>query len=158
MREVRSKYCKSSYSLSSKSLLSTPKKVITNGTCINNKVDKASDEQIKSILSKGDLSKEDRDMLEQQLKVREKRREKGKERKLQSAIDSGLFRPLNISKDVMRVFQENAEKIGQPNPLEDALPVIAEIKAKLFEVPLTEEMLPEFINPFDNPLVPSTYI
>ena len=56
-----------------------------------NKVDKASDEQIKSILSKGDLSKEDRDMLEQQLKVREKRREKGRERKLQSAIDSGLL-------------------------------------------------------------------
>ena len=79
--------------------------------------------------------------------------------KTYAAIDSGLFRPLNISKDVMRVFQENAEKIGQPNPLEDALPVIAEIKAKLFEVPLTEEMLPEFINPFDNlpePTIPQT--
>ena len=79
--------------------------------------------------------------------------------KTYAAIDSGVFRPLNISKDVMRVFQENADKIGQPNPLIEALPIIADIKSKLYEVPLTEEVIPDFINPFDNlpePTIPQT--
>ena len=79
--------------------------------------------------------------------------------KTYAAIDSGIFRPLNISKDVMRVFQENADQLGQTNPLEEALPIIADIKQKLFETPLTDEFIPELINPLDNlpePSIPQT--
>tara|TARA_E500000318_G_scaffold6774_1_gene6367 strand:- start:9 stop:986 length:978 start_codon:yes stop_codon:yes gene_type:complete len=66
------------------------------------------------------------------------------------SVNEGIFRPLNISDKVMQAFAENAEKLGLPNPFIEAAPILGEIKAKLFEVPLTEEGIPEFINPFDN--------
>jgi len=66
------------------------------------------------------------------------------------AISEGVFRPLNISKDVQEAFEKNAQKLGLPNPFEQAADVIAEIKEQLIEVPLTEEGIPEIINPFAN--------
>tara|TARA_R100000951_G_scaffold24324_1_gene20538 strand:+ start:1394 stop:5263 length:3870 start_codon:yes stop_codon:yes gene_type:complete len=66
------------------------------------------------------------------------------------AISEGVFRPLNISKDVQEAFEKNAQKLGLPNPFEQAADIIAEIKEKLIEVPLTEEGIPEIINPFAN--------
>ena len=66
------------------------------------------------------------------------------------SVNEGIFRPLNISDKVMQAFAENAEKLGLPNPFIEAAPILGEIKSKLFEVPLTEEGIPEFINPFDN--------
>ncbi|WP_341715226.1 hypothetical protein [Limnobacter sp.] len=78
--------------------------------------------------------------------------------KTYAAIDSGRFRPLNISKDVMRVFQENADKLGVENPFFAAQDALFKIKFDLMNVPLTEETIPNFINPFDNmpePKVPN---
>ena len=66
------------------------------------------------------------------------------------AISEGVFRPLNISKDVQEAFEKNAQKLGLPNPFEQAADVLAEIKEQLIEVPLTEEGIPEIINPFAN--------
>ena len=67
-----------------------------------------------------------------------------------AAMNMALFRPLNISKDVFRVFQENADKLGVENPILPALDALSEIKSQLFDVPLTEERIPDIINPFDN--------
>jgi len=67
-----------------------------------------------------------------------------------SAISEGVFRPLNISKDVQEAFEKNAQKLGLPNPFEQAADVIAEIQEQLIEVPLTQESIPEIINPFAN--------
>ena len=66
------------------------------------------------------------------------------------AISEGVFRPLNISKDVQEAFEKNAQKLGLPNPFEQAADVLAEIKEQLIEIPLTEEGIPEIINPFAN--------
>ena len=65
-------------------------------------------------------------------------------------VSEGVFRPLNISDKVIQAFQENAERLGLENPFEAAAPVLADIKARLFEVPLTQEGIPEIINPFAN--------
>ena len=37
-----------------------------------------------------------------------------------------------------------------PNPFEEAAETLFKIREDLFNVPLTEEGIPEFINPFDN--------
>jgi len=70
--------------------------------------------------------------------------------KTYGAVVNNIFRPLNISKEVIRKFQENADKRGEENPFFTAIDAIAKIKADLFQIPLTEESIPEFINPFDN--------
>jgi hypothetical protein len=66
------------------------------------------------------------------------------------AISEAVFRPLNISKDVQEAFEKNAQKLGLPNPFEQAADVLAEIKEQLIEIPLTEEGIPEIKNPFAN--------
>ncbi len=66
------------------------------------------------------------------------------------AVSEGIFRPLNISDKVIQAFDENARKLGLPNPFETAAETIFKIRENLFDVPLTEEGIPEFINPFDN--------
>ena len=47
-------------------------------------------------------------------------------------------------------IEKNAQKLGLPNPFEQAADVLAEIKEQLIEIPLTEEGIPEIINPFAN--------
>ena len=66
------------------------------------------------------------------------------------AVSEGVFRPLNISDKVIQAFDENARKLGLPNPFEEAAETLFKIREDLFNVPLTEEGIPEFINPFDN--------
>ena len=65
-------------------------------------------------------------------------------------INIGLFTPLNISDDIQQAFAENAIKLGQPNPLQSANQVIANIQRILSRTPLTEEKIPEIENPFKN--------
>jgi hypothetical protein len=67
-----------------------------------------------------------------------------------NAINSDVFTPLNISKDIYKVFQENADKLGQPNPLEQAYSVIADIQNTLSQTPLSKPEIPEIKNPFKN--------
>jgi len=64
-----------------------------------------------------------------------------------SAIDNGVFRPYTISLNVKRAFRDNAEKLGLPNPLEQAGDVINEIRNQLSELPLSLGKFPDFPNP-----------
>ena len=65
-------------------------------------------------------------------------------------VSEAVFRPLNISDKVIKAFQENADRLGLENPFIAAAPILANIKARLFEIPLTQESIPEIINPFAN--------
>jgi hypothetical protein len=65
-------------------------------------------------------------------------------------LNLGVFIPYTISEDVQKTFAENAAKIGQPNPLISANPIISNIQRTLSRVPLTEENIPEIENPFKN--------
>lgn len=67
-----------------------------------------------------------------------------------NAINSNVFTPLNISKDIYKVFQENADKLGQPNPLEQAYSVISTIQDTLARTSLNKPEIPEIQNPFKN--------
>ena len=66
------------------------------------------------------------------------------------AVTEGQFRPLNISDKVIKAFADNARKLGVPNPFETAAETLFKIREQLFEVPLTEESIPDIANPFDN--------
>jgi len=65
-------------------------------------------------------------------------------------INSDVFTPLNISKDIYQVFQENAEKLNQANPMDSALDVISNIQSILMNTPLSKPEIPEIKNPFKN--------
>ena len=71
-------------------------------------------------------------------------------RRTYGTVNEAVFRPLNISDKVIQAFQENADKLGIENPFIAAAPILADIKTRLFEVPLTQEGIPEIINPFAN--------
>ena len=69
-----------------------------------------------------------------------------------NAINNNQFRPINISNDILAAFRENAIKLGVANPMDVAYPIIADIRAQMLSIPLTEIEFP-FI---ENPLVPIT--
>ncbi len=71
-------------------------------------------------------------------------------RRTYGTVNEAVFRPLNISDKVIQAFQENADKLGIENPFIQAAPILADIKARLFEIPLTEEGIPDITNPFAN--------
>lgn len=71
-------------------------------------------------------------------------------RKEFNTINYGIFTPLNLSKDVQKIFAENAEKLGLPNPLDNASQVISDIQNRLSGFSLTEEKIPKIQNPFKN--------
>ncbi len=71
-------------------------------------------------------------------------------KKTYGSVTNAIFRPLNISDKVMRAFQENADKLGIENPFIQAAPILGQIKSRLFQVPLTEESIPEIVNPLAN--------
>ena len=62
--------------------------------------------------------------------------------------DKGNFK-LNNEAKLQKVFQDNADKLGVPNPFREAAPAINKIMRQLISVPLTEEATPQLINPFD---------
>jgi hypothetical protein len=64
-----------------------------------------------------------------------------------SAIDDNEFRPYTLSQNVINAFEENAEKIGLPNPLEEAIDVINDIREELADLPLSVGKFPDFPNP-----------
>ena len=64
-----------------------------------------------------------------------------------NAADNNVFKPMNISIEVQNSFAENAEKIGEINPLETAGSVIGEIQAELAELSLEEPNFPFIENP-----------
>ena len=80
---------------------------------------------------------------------------KGLGRKGYGKITNGIFTPVNISKNVIRGFEEITNKIKETdpnftNPFYDAIGAISNIKAQLFNVGLEEEEnIPNIENPFD---------
>ena len=66
------------------------------------------------------------------------------------SINDGIFTPLNISKDVKDLFEENALNLGLPNPFDQASGIIDNIKDRLSTLLLTAPELPEIENPFKN--------
>jgi len=68
-----------------------------------------------------------------------------------NAIDNNVFRPINISLDVRKAFADNAAKIGEADPFEEAASTINQIQQELADISLEEPELP-FI---ENPLLPS---
>ena len=66
------------------------------------------------------------------------------------ALEENIFTPMSISDNIYNAAQENAEKIGQANPLDAALDAIASLEDKMYDVSLE---LPEF-PVFENPLLP----
>jgi hypothetical protein len=63
------------------------------------------------------------------------------------AIDDNEFRPYEISNNVADAFQDNADKLGLPNPLDQAMEIISEIRDQLAELPLSLGKFPDFPNP-----------
>jgi len=70
------------------------------------------------------------------------------ERRAFGFINQGRFRPLSISRDVIGLFQKNAEKLGTANPYEQAAGVIGRIREVLSETPLDGDLFPNITNPF----------
>ena len=68
-----------------------------------------------------------------------------------SSIDNNIFRPISISTDVKNAFAENAAKIGEANPYQEAASTISQIQQELADISLEETELP-FI---ENPLLPT---
>ena len=64
-------------------------------------------------------------------------------------IREGIFRPLPLSSEVIRAFEENSMKMGIENPLNVARPVIDTMRDMLSLAPLSLEMFPPLYNPFD---------
>jgi hypothetical protein len=78
-----------------------------------------------------------------------------------STIDNNIFRPINISPDVISAFRENAERIGVANPLDAALDTILQLQSRMREVSLQSVEFPVFENPLlpimqDTPATPTS--
>ena len=85
---------------------------------------------------------------------------KGVGKKTYGKVSNGIFTPVNISKNVIKGFQQITNEIQEvdpsfKNPLLDSLGAIYNIRGQLFNVGLEEdEFLPEIDNPFDTPPIP----
>jgi hypothetical protein len=67
-----------------------------------------------------------------------------------SNIDRGIFSPLKISKDVEKLFAQNADRLGIPNTYQEVKPVIDSIRQALSINPLSNGVFPKIPNPFKN--------
>ena len=63
------------------------------------------------------------------------------------SIDRNVFRPYQISNNIRRAFQENADKLGLRNPLDEAIDAINDIREELADLPLSLGKFPDFPNP-----------
>ena len=64
-----------------------------------------------------------------------------------SSIDNNVFRPYTISMNVRKAFQDNADRLGLPNPLDEAWGAIGEIASELSNLKLNVGKFPDFPNP-----------
>ena len=64
-----------------------------------------------------------------------------------NALDQNVFRPYTISMNVRRAFQENADKLGLPNPLDKAWGAISQLENEFSNLPLTLGNFPGITNP-----------
>jgi hypothetical protein len=68
----------------------------------------------------------------------------------QNAIDEGIFRPYNISRNIEEAFQTHADEMGVANPLDAAYDIIYDIESQLSDSSL-DDLFPDI----QNPLTPS---
>ena len=68
-----------------------------------------------------------------------------------NTVDNNIFRPITISPDIRIAFRQNAEAIGEINPIVEAERVITRIANEMRKVSLEEPSFPFF----ENPLLPS---
>jgi hypothetical protein len=61
-------------------------------------------------------------------------------------ISQGIFKPLDISKDVKDLFRIRAEELGLPNTFEQSQDVINAIREFLSNVPLSQGDFPDIEN------------
>ena len=66
------------------------------------------------------------------------------------AIEDGEFRPYVPSRDITDTFEENALRLGVPNPYIEAEPVIEAIRSLFESAPLSLEKIPDIENPFSD--------
>ena len=67
-----------------------------------------------------------------------------------SSIEEGVYRPYVPSRDIANAFEDNAMKLGVPNPYIEAEPVIEAIRSLLESAPLSLEKIPDIENPFSD--------
>ena len=72
-------------------------------------------------------------------------------RKERGALEEGIFRPYDISREIYGTIAENAQRLGVADPMEAAAPVISAIYDMLSIAPLSLGEFPEFENPFSTP-------
>ena len=72
-------------------------------------------------------------------------------RKERGALEEGIFRPYDISREIYGTIAENAQRLGVADPMEAAAPVISAIYDMLSIAPLSLGNFPEFENPFSTP-------
>jgi len=65
-------------------------------------------------------------------------------------LEQGLFAPLKVSKDVEKLFAQNAQALGIPNVYEEVRPTIEYIKQTLSANSLSNKSFPKIENPFKN--------
>jgi hypothetical protein len=63
-------------------------------------------------------------------------------------LSEGIFKPYTLSKNVKKLFAFNAEKLGLPNPLEQAADVMDSIVDRLSQTSIIGEEFPLIENPF----------
>jgi len=85
---------------------------------------------------------------------------KGVGKRTHGKVSNGIFTPVNISKNVIKGFEEITKEIQKTdpsyrNPFYDSIGAISNIRGQLFNVGLDEEeVLPEIENPFETPILP----
>ena len=77
--------------------------------------------------------------------------QRGASRKEIGALEEGIFRPYEISREIYGTIAENAQRLGVADPMEAATPVIGAIYDMLSIAPLSLGQFPEFENPFSTP-------
>ena len=66
---------------------------------------------------------------------------------LDAALDSE-YRPYVLSNEVLNAFEENASKIGAPNPMNQAESIIDDLADQFSDLSLDLDEFPVFENPF----------
>jgi len=77
-----------------------------------------------------------------------------------NAIDDNIFRPMTISREVVRAFADNAAKLGMADPLDKAWNVIGALQNEMASFSLELPELPALENPLlpimqDTPITPT---
>jgi len=77
------------------------------------------------------------------------------ERRAFNALINQEFRPYEISNEIEKVFEFNAEQLGLPNPFVAANDVIDSLRDTLSQIPISQNTFPKLTNPFRKSILPT---